>query len=229
MQLRFVTTSLALTLTLAGAAYASPPQIFTVAGNTVFTATAPANDTTAVASNTTATLFLEKQSVVVTAPLNYKVYVGTLASTTSSETTAPTKITLTVGQVLDSALLVSDHAGTGGSKAYSGSVTLSEGHIIGLIFESSSLDKTDSIFGVPSTTYDNGDGSRDLETSGTEHDNFSLSGNTLTYSFNTGGSPDEVRILYVTPEPATTTAFIIGFLGLSGLILRKRRHFTVPF
>jgi uncharacterized protein (TIGR03382 family) len=109
--------------------------------------------------------------------------------------------------------------GIPGIAGVTGTVTYS-GPIIGVIFNNTTLDLSDYL-GTGGTVYPTGYPFRGLGGNPTSF--FSISGNTLSFNFNTI-SPvlfvDQVRVLtHVTPAPGS-----VALLGLAGLVCGRRRR-----
>ena len=100
-----------------------------------------------------------------------------------------------------------------------GSVTFSH-KILGILRTTSSINATNSAFGIPGTQYVSvsatGLETSDLITS------ISNGGKTLNYNWNASNPGDHIRVLTAVPEPATWAMMIMGF-GLIGGALRSRK------
>ena len=114
---------------------------------------------------------------------------------------------------------------------YIGSVTFSS-DILGVIVESSTLNASDAVFGVSGVAYPGTDVWRGLELTNKGEDEFSISQNmqTLSFDIHTGTNIDEIRIITAgsvsnvsesdymtsTPEPGSASLLVLGFAAILG-------------
>ena len=169
-------------------------------------------------SDTEIRTFVEQQRLVLTK----SVTVDDTASGTFTSNAQLVGGTIAAGTSVDSYFFHSDPVSA--SMMYEGTVTFTTA-ILGVIVLSDSLSATDSQLGFPTTTYPTGDSDRGLELSTTE-DSFTLSADkqTLTFSFNTHGNVDEVRVLTAptpVPEPASVVLLSLGALVLTAVARRQ--------
>ncbi len=183
-----------------------------------------------ITSSTLATAFQEKQNLTLTSALN----VDIAKPGAYSFTNMPPPGVLAPGTQVDSFLFYTDPGNTTGITQFTGSLTFDRS-ILGLIVLSSSLDNTDSLLGAAGTAYPSGVSNRGLEFQAVSGDLITLSGDdrTLNYTFNTGNSVDEVRVITsAAPVPEASTTLSLGLLlalGLGGvLVVHKRKAVGDP-
>jgi len=131
---------------------------------------------------------------------------GSVLSGTSGKIAAGTQVTDYIFHY--------DYPGKGGGNQTSGTITFDE-PILGLIIFTKSLDKSDSAFGLSGVTYYTGKdrGLEKLVNSPNGIDNFSVSGDALTYNiadWTTTTLVDEIRVIVAVPEPSTALLVLLG-------------------
>ena len=198
---RILRISLLCLATLALATAAQANLITSVTGACFDAGLEPANLTlNAYTNNTQIIVFTELQDLTLATPLTVRnAHLGT-------------NIILPVDTVVSSYLLHLDSV-SNTTINLAGSVTFSQ-PILGIIYENAPLGTSDSILGLPTTTFYTGT-SRGLESA----DSTSISTYTLTINdWRVTTAIDEIRVI-VAPEPATLTILALGTLAL---IRRKR-------
>ncbi len=177
-----------------------------------------------ITSNTLTTAFQEKQNLTLTNALNVDISTpGTFATTVSL-----TPGTLAAGTQIDSFLFYTDPTSNTGITQFTGSLTFNR-NILGLIVLSGSQDSTDALLGAAGTVYPSSVSNRGLEFQAASGDTITLSNNdqTLNYTFNTGNSVDEVRVITSAAVPEASTIMSLGLLlalGLGGVMATKKRQ-----
>jgi hypothetical protein len=161
-----------------------------------------------------------EQSLVLSSPINVDISgpgtYNSLASLTPGTIAAGTDVSSFYLHSWNS----TDMAGT----VYSGSITFAT-PILGVEALSSSLPTTNSILGLPTTTYITSASAQGFEF-GTQIDSLSISGDTLSFLNETFGAPDDLRIITAaaaapTPEPSILLMLGTGLLALVGLNLKR--------
>ncbi len=160
-----------------------------------------------------------EQSLVLSSPINVDISgpgaYNSLASLTPGTIAAGTDVSSFYLHSWNS----TDIAGT----VYSGSITFAT-PILGVEALSSSLPATNSVLGLPTTTYFTSAVGQGFEF-GTQIDSFTWSGDTITYLDETFGAPDDLRIITAaaapTPEPSILLMLGTGLLALVGLNLKR--------
>ena len=107
---------------------------------------------------------------------------------------------------------------------YSGSITFAT-PILGVEALDASLVGTNSIFGVPTTTYYTTEIGQGFELS-SQVDQFTISGDTLTYLDETFNAPDDLRIITAAPittAPEPSSVLMLG-MGLLTLMVFKLKR-----
>lgn len=101
---------------------------------------------------------------------------------------------------------------------YSGSITFAT-PILGVEALDASLVSTNAILGLPTTTYYTTQAGQGFELF-TQIDQFTISGDTLSYKDETFGAPDDLRIITAAavPTPEPSSVFILG-MGLLALVV----------
>lgn len=172
-------------------------------------------------SSTLAAAFQEKQNVALTSALS----VDIAKPGTYSFANLPSSGALAAGSQVDSFLFFTDPGNTNSITSFTGSLTFDR-NILGLIVLSSSQDNTDSLLGAAGTTYPAGVSNRGLEFQAANGDMITLSGDdrTLNYTFNTGNSVDEVRVITnAAPVPEASTTISLGLLlALGGVLIARK-------
>ena len=208
---------------------ATKAQITSVTGDATVVSP-PASVLTGTGTGTESLVFVEQENVVLTSPLAVDATLpfsygdnGTLHPLTPGTIAAGTDIT--------SVYLHSFFAPNTSGTVYSGSITFST-PILGVEALDASLVATNSLLGSPTTTYYTFSDSQGFELD-TNIDQFTISGDTLTYTDETFTAPDDLRILVAgtaipatTPEPTSLWLMGTGLVALVGAGALKRKVFT---
>jgi len=169
-------------------------------------------------------LVFVEESVVLASPIAVNASgPGTYASLASL-----TGGTITAGTNVTSYYLHSLGPNQGGS-VFAGSITFST-PILGVEALEPGLVATNSVLGVPSTAYFSSNQAQGFEL-GTQIDSFTISpdGLTLTYTDETFGFPDDLRIITATPIPEPSSVQLIAIGMVCGLFISLKRIFgSVP-
>jgi hypothetical protein len=161
-----------------------------------------------------------EQSLVLSSPINVDISgPGTYNSIASL-----TPGTIAAGTDVSSFYLHSFNSTTSAGSIYSGSITFAT-PILGVEALSSSLPATNSVLGLPTTTYFTSASGQGFEF-GTNIDSFTWSGDTITYLDETFEAPDDLRIITAaaaapTPEPSILLMLGTGMLALVGFNLKR--------
>jgi len=132
--------------------------------------------------------------------------------------------TITAGTVVNSYLIHVDPVGTASSLfTYEGSITFSN-RILGVIVNAQSLNDSDSVLGIDTTTYWQS-GSywsyRGLEWTPQDEVQISISLDGMTMHLAASNVLDNVRVVEMVPVPG---AVLLGMLGLSVVGVKLRKH-----
>ena len=182
-------------------------------------------------TGTESLVFVEQENAVLTSPLAVDATLpfsygdnGTLHPLTPGTIAAGTDVT--------SVYLHSWFSQNPSGTVYSGSITFST-PILGVEALDASLVATNSLLGVPTTTYFTTPSGEGFELSN-QIDQFTISGDTLTYTDETFNAPDDLRIIVAgtaqvtTPEPTSLVLMGTGLVVLAGALVGvvKRKVFT---
>jgi hypothetical protein len=161
-----------------------------------------------------------EQSLVLSSPIN----VDISAPGTYNSLSSLTPGTIAAGTDVSSFYLHSWNSTDITGTDYSGSITFATS-ILGVEALSSSLPATNSVLGLPTTTYFTSASGQGFEF-GTQIDSLTISGDTLSFLNETFNAPDDLRIITAaaaapTPEPSILLMLGTGLLALVGFNLKK--------
>ncbi|SRR5579884_2922905 len=158
----------------------------------------------ALQSNTTDVVFQEQNGLALASPLA----VNATKPGTYTSVASLTPGVIAAGTVIQDYFLHSDPIDNSGLN-FIGSITF-DSNILGVIALSGDLSSTDSTLGHAGTAYPTGDAGRGYELTGSTQDQFTISPDMRTLSFNvhTYTDLDQLRVITSVPEPAS-----VGLLG----------------
>jgi len=161
-------------------------------------------------------VFDEKQNLTLTSDLAVDIALSGLYDEASDLVGAGGIIG--AGTAVNSYIVHVDPIGTTNLVEYDGSVTFSN-KILGVIVETSSLNSTDSVLGVSTTSYYTGQ-LRGLEWTNQDEVQLSISMDGMTMHLETQNILDNIRVVELVPVPGAVLLGILG-LGVAGFKLRK--------
>ena len=170
--------------------------------------------------NTNVQVYLENANLTLSSGL----FVDRIGPNFGSVTTGTTG-TLAAGTQVTDYIFHYDFPGMGNGNQTSGTITF-DAPILGLEIFTNALDNSDATFAVPGVTYFTGQ-DRGLEkfiNSPNGMDNFSVSGDALTYnidSWSTTDGIDEIRVITAIPEPSTALPALLA-AGVLGVLWARR-------
>lgn len=204
---------------LAVAPMAAKADLTSYTGDVVYSSTIPADLTLhAYESNSDIFVFDEKQNLALTGPLDVDIAV---AGTYNQESDLAGKGgTIGAGTLVNSYIIHVDPVGIpNGLVPYSGSITFSN-TILGVIVTTSSLNSTDSVLGIDTTSYYTG-ANRGLEWTNQDELELSISLDGMTMHLKALEIIDDIRVIEQVPVPGAVLLGMLG-LGMACAKLRKR-------